>query len=55
VCEPVEIVNTGDREADIVENCARFNRVLEEWVRKYPGHWLWMARRWRRKKSPDEP
>ncbi|MEJ2745236.1 MAG: lipid A biosynthesis acyltransferase, partial [bacterium] len=53
--EPVELADTGNREADVKENCARFNRILEEWVRKYPDHWLWMARRWRRKKSPDEP
>jgi len=55
VCDPVDIVATGDREADIRENCARFNRVIEDWVRRYPDHWLWMHRRWRRKKGPDEP
>jgi KDO2-lipid IV(A) lauroyltransferase len=53
--EPVELADTGDREADVKENCARFNKILEEWIRKYPDHWLWMARRWRRKKGPDEP
>ena len=55
ILEPVELANTGDREADMRENCARFNGILEEWIRKYPDHWLWMARRWRRKQGPDEP
>jgi KDO2-lipid IV(A) lauroyltransferase len=55
VCDPVDIVATGDREADIRENCARFNCVIEDWVRRYPDQWLWMHRRWRRKKGPDEP
>jgi len=55
VCDPVDIVATGDREADIRENCARFNRVIEDWVRRYPDQWLWMHRRWRRKKRSDEP
>jgi KDO2-lipid IV(A) lauroyltransferase len=55
VCEPVEIANTGNREKDIEVNCARFNGVLEQWVRKMPGHWMWMHRRWRKKKRPDEP
>ena len=53
-CEPVEIAKTGNTKADIAENCARFNRVLEEWVRRFPEQWLWMHRRWRRKKSPEE-
>lgn len=47
VTEPVEIISTGDRERDIMENCGRFNRVLEEWVRRYPEQWLWLHRRWR--------
>jgi KDO2-lipid IV(A) lauroyltransferase len=55
VDEPVEIINTGNREKDIAENCARFNQVLEKWVRRYPEKWLWMHRRWRRKKAPGEP
>jgi len=55
VCEPVEIADTGNLESEVPENCARFNRVLEEWIRRRPDHWLWMARRWRRKKGPDEP
>ena len=54
LCEPLSIPDTGDREADIAEGCARINRVIEEWVRRYPDHWLWMARRWRRKKMPEE-
>lgn len=54
VCPPIEIPDTGDREADVAEGCARINRVVEEWVRRYPDHWLWMARRWRRKKKPGE-
>ena len=55
VCDPVEIARTGDKEKDIRENCARFNRVIEEWVRRFPDQWMWMHRRWRRKKGPEEP
>lgn len=55
VCDPVEIVNTGKKDQDIIENCTRFNRAIEEWVRRYPRQWLWMHRRWRRKKAPGEP
>lgn len=54
VCPPIEMPQTGDRDADVAEGCARINRVIEEWVRRRPDHWLWMARRWRRKKKPGE-
>ena len=54
-CDPVEISHTDNKDKDIIENCARFNRIIEEWVRRYPDHWLWMHRRWRRKKAPGEP
>ncbi len=54
VCPPIEIPATGDLAADVAEGCARINRVIEEWVRRRPDHWLWMARRWRRKKRPGE-
>ena len=44
---PVEIVQTGDSRADIVENTARFNKILEGLVRQYPDQWLWVHRRWK--------
>lgn len=53
-CDPIEIPDTGDRKADIAEGCVRMNRVLEGWVRRRPDLWLWMARRWRRKKRPED-
>jgi len=55
MCDEVPVVNTGNKKADIIENCTRFNRVIEEWVRRYPDQWLWMHRRWRRKKAAWEP
>jgi KDO2-lipid IV(A) lauroyltransferase len=48
---PLELVETGDRNSDIVENTKRFNRVLETYVRRYPDQWLWIHRRW--KTRPD--
>jgi KDO2-lipid IV(A) lauroyltransferase len=43
----VEIIETGDKAHDIVENTKRFNQVLECYVRKYPDQWLWIHRRWK--------
>lgn len=43
----VELVRTGDQEADIVANTQKFTKVIEEYVRKYPEQWLWVHRRWK--------
>lgn len=43
----VGLVRTGDADADIRENTARFTRVVEEYVRRHPDQWLWVHRRWK--------
>ncbi len=43
----VELVRTGDLEADIVANTQKFTQVIEDYVRKYPEQWLWVHRRWK--------
>jgi KDO2-lipid IV(A) lauroyltransferase len=45
----VPIVRTGNRDADIRENTQRCTRVLEDMIARYPDHWLWMHKRWRRR------
>jgi Kdo2-lipid IVA lauroyltransferase/acyltransferase len=44
---PVNLVNTGNLESDVLENTKRFNKILEGYVRKYPDQWLWIHRRWK--------
>jgi Kdo2-lipid IVA lauroyltransferase/acyltransferase len=43
----VELVRTGDDEADAVTNTALFNKIIEGYVRRYPDQWLWVHRRWK--------
>jgi Kdo2-lipid IVA lauroyltransferase/acyltransferase len=43
----VELIRTGELEADIVANTQKFTKVIEEYVRKYPDQWLWVHRRWK--------
>jgi KDO2-lipid IV(A) lauroyltransferase len=53
VLEPeVELVRTGARERDVRENTARFTAIIERWVRRHPGHWFWMHRRWKTRPEP---
>lgn len=45
---PVPVVRTGDRMADAARISADCTAIIERWVRRYPGQWLWTHRRWAR-------
>jgi len=50
--EDVEVPATGELDADVELATARFTLVLEKWIRRYPGQYLWAHRRWKR--QPDD-
>ena len=41
------VVNTGNMEADLLENTQRQTKIMEDMVRRYPTQWVWMHRRWK--------
>jgi KDO2-lipid IV(A) lauroyltransferase len=43
----IELVRTGNEEADIRENTARFTQAIEQFARQYPDQWLWVHKRWK--------
>lgn len=43
----VEVIRTGDRNADVLANTQRFTKVIEQIVRRYPDQWLWVHQRWK--------
>jgi KDO2-lipid IV(A) lauroyltransferase len=43
----VELIHTGDDQADVVANTAQFTKTIEAYVRRYPDQWLWVHRRWK--------
>ena len=45
--QEVEVIRTGDRDADVLANTQRFTKVIEEIVRRYPDQWLWLHQRWK--------
>lgn len=47
ISPPVPQVNTGDKLADMVTNTQACQDVLEAFIRKNPGQWLWFHRRWK--------
>lgn len=43
---PVEVAKTGDHEADVRENTARFQLAIETAIREAPEQWIWTNQRW---------
>ena len=50
----LQLVSTGDDEADALANTALFTKVIESYARRYPEQWLWVHRRWKTR-PPGEP
>jgi KDO2-lipid IV(A) lauroyltransferase len=51
----LELIRTGDVEADIQANTQKFTTVIEAYARKYPEQWLWVHRRWKTRPPGDPP
>ena len=52
---PVEMVSSGDKDADLVENTQRCQKVIEQAIREYPEQWLWIHRRWKTRSAGEPP
>jgi KDO2-lipid IV(A) lauroyltransferase len=44
--DPIDVVRTGDREADIVGSARRIAEAMESFVRAYPEQWMMFHRVW---------
>ena len=51
----LELVRTGNDQADIVANTALFTSVIEDYIRRYPDQWLWLHRRWKTRPEGKAP
>ena len=51
----LELIRSGDLEADIAANTQLFTRVIEDYVRNYPEQWLWVHRRWKTRPEGQAP
>ena len=48
VIEPeMELINTGNRDADVIANTQLFTKIIEKTVRQWPEQWLWVHQRWK--------
>lgn len=49
--KPIELADTGNKEADLVTNTQRWSLIVESYIRHYPEQWVWIHRRWKTKKA----
>jgi KDO2-lipid IV(A) lauroyltransferase len=52
--EELELVKTGDAQADMLANTALFAATTESYIRRYPEQWLWVHRRWKTRPEGEE-
>lgn len=52
--EELPLMDTGDKDADVLANTQAYTKAIEDMVRKHPDHWFWMHRRWKTRPK-DEP
>jgi KDO2-lipid IV(A) lauroyltransferase len=45
---------TGNLAQDIEDTTRLFNELLESYIRRYPDHWFWLHRRWKRRVMPEQ-
>ncbi len=50
----LEIPRDASGKADVQALTQKINDVVENWVREYPGQWLWLHKRWRNDLSRRE-
>jgi KDO2-lipid IV(A) lauroyltransferase len=43
----IELPRSGDHEADILTLTQACTAAIESWIRRAPGQWLWIHRRWK--------
>ncbi len=53
--EELSLIRTGDDDADTVANTQLFTTAIERYVRRYPGQWLWLHRRWKTRPAGEPP
>jgi KDO2-lipid IV(A) lauroyltransferase len=51
---PLWIEPSGDEEADVRRLTAALSELIENQIRRYPGQWLWIHKRWKTR-PPGEP
>lgn len=45
---PISFVEGATKDETLLQMTQKYNHVIEDLIRKYPEHWLWLHRRWKK-------
>jgi KDO2-lipid IV(A) lauroyltransferase len=45
----IPLIKTEDIRKDLESNTQQYNRIIEDFVRRYPDQWFWVHQRWKTK------
>ncbi|MDD5618145.1 MAG: lysophospholipid acyltransferase family protein [Candidatus Omnitrophica bacterium] len=48
---PQNLEKAGDIRESVLLTAAKFTKIIEGWIKQYPGHWGWIHRRWKSRPS----
>ncbi len=48
---PFKLINTENKEEDILQNTAKLTKLIESYIKQYPSQWWWFHRRWKKAKK----
>lgn len=46
-----KLINTGNKEDDILQSTAKLTKIIESYIKLYPAQWWWFHRRWKKAKK----
>jgi KDO2-lipid IV(A) lauroyltransferase len=49
----IPLIKTGDKTKDLEANTQQYNKIIEDFIRRYPDQWFWVHQRW--KTRPYQP
>ena len=51
---PLTLSEDPNAERAVAEDTQQMTKVVEDWIRKDPGQWLWIHNRWKRRPAPGD-
>jgi len=49
----VPLEHAEENEESVLINTARFSKIIEAWIKRYPEHWGWIHKRWKSRPSKE--